>query len=1011
MRMVLTLHFLGEPNIESPDGSVSLPTRKTEALLFYLALEGRQPRERLRFLLWGDKDERQAASSLRNAVCALRRVLPGNLLSDHGHLQLRDAATDLAAIEKLSDPDIPIPAAVFDEPLRGFDSLATPEFDEWLINSRKNLRARAAEALRTRGASCYERQELDKLAEALSALLVFEPYDEDVMLELMDVYGSLGCAAKAVALYDSFSKKMAEIDVAPSARAQEFLRKLVTSSGCAADKKKRCGEFFCCRETEVKKTLDFMAASSGKTALVFVQGEAGIGKTAFVNHTAELLFGGDAELICAHPISVGEKYPYSALNGFVSQLCEKLRGCGLEPDQESAALLSGVFYGFQGDVRAPRHVDAPLSADRNPVYLGKILARLAGLLQSRKRLCLVFEDLHWFDEQSLLLLKAFLAELEPPACVFMTGRPESVPAAARLAYPFKQDQRFSFLQIQLQPFGAGDVLHFCRLFLPEEVIADKGEKYFIRKSEGMPLLLVEMVRILSENRDADCSDGLRGVITSRLEDMTEVQNEILSVLAVCGQGASADDLAAVMNVDAQEISAPLEALLQKKLLRETREGQSSLFDFLHVNVMECICDSLPVFRRNALHLRIAEVLSRRYSPEVWNPALSAALCHHYKMAGRPMETLKLHLQEMAFHITLNHILFPLVPDETLHRCSIPFSGREETEYKFAAVRELLQELGATETNAEELARMEAKYLEMYGGYLINWGDYRRGRACISRAIRSAREFGFAETEMYCLEHIGHHFLQTDNAAELLTTGRQALRLAKNIGKDNHVGLALRFIGMSRLIERDFDAAEKIFRRSIELFEDLAVSGRLYTLNLLAPRCYIGEMCQWTGRTDEAMESFTYCIHRCSESGLFWGHSHFHAHAADVGLDMGDWKLVEEHADTGVSLFESCKGGHCSSLLYSLKAICDARRGKPQEAAASLKKADFLSVIGKKSWCAPQYMAKAWIKELAETGALDGSACGKYLDKPSGFYAAEAARLYKLVGAEKRMAFIVKKFGL
>jgi len=1009
--MILTLHFFGEPNIESPDGSVSLPTRKTEALLFYLALEGRQPRERLRFLLWGDKDEQQAASSLRNAVCALRRALPDNLLADHGHLQLRDTATDITIIENLADPDVPISESVFDEPLRGFDSLGTPEFDEWLAASRKALRARAAEELRNRSASCYERQELDKLAEALSALLVFEPYDEDVVLELMDVYSNLGCAAKAVALYDSFSRKMAEIDVVPSERAQDFLRKLVTSSGCAADKKRRCGEFFCCREAEVKKTLDFMAGSSGKTALIFVQGEAGIGKTAFVDHVAELLFGEGAELISAHPISVGEKYPYSALNGFVSQLCEKLRGCGLEPDQESAALLSGVFYGFQGDARAPRHVDAPLSAERNPVYLGRILARLAGMLRKRGKLCLVFEDLHWFDEQSLLLLKAFLSELEPPACVFMTGRPESVPVVAKLAYPFKQDQRFSFLQLQLLPFGAGDVLHFCRLFLPEDVIADKGENYFIRKSEGMPLLLVEMVRILSENRDADCSDGLRGVITSRMEDMSEVQNEIMSVLAVFGRGASADDLAAVMDVEAKEISAPLEALLQKKLLRETREDQLSLFDFLHVNVMECIYDSLPAFRRKELHLRIAEVLARRYSPEVWNPALSAALCRHYKMAGRPMETLKLHLQEMAFHITLNHILFPLVPDETLHRCSIPFSGREETEYKFSAVRELLQEISAAETDTGEIARMEAKYLEMYGGYLINWGEYRRGRACISRAIRAAREFGFAETEMYCLEHIGHHFLQTDNAAELLTTGRQTLRLARSIGKDNHVGLALRFIGMSRLIERNFAAAEKIFRRSTELFEDLAVSGRLYTLNLLAPRCYIGEMRQWTGETDAAMEIFTYCIRRCSESGLFWGHSHFHAHAADVGLDMGDWKLVEEHVDTGVSLFESCKGGHCSSILYSLKAICDARRGKPQEAVASLKKADFLSLIGKKSWCAPQYMAKAWIKEMAEKGEIDGTACGKHIDKPSGAYAAEAARLYKLVGAEKRASFIVKKFGL
>ena len=62
---------------EVSGGAILLPTRKSEALLAYLAMApGRtHPRETLYNLLWSDRSEAQARNSLRHALSALKKAL------------------------------------------------------------------------------------------------------------------------------------------------------------------------------------------------------------------------------------------------------------------------------------------------------------------------------------------------------------------------------------------------------------------------------------------------------------------------------------------------------------------------------------------------------------------------------------------------------------------------------------------------------------------------------------------------------------------------------------------------------------------------------------------------------------------------------------------------------------------------------------------------------------------------------------------------------------------------
>ena len=62
---------------EASGDAISLPTRKAEALLAYLAMApGRaHPREALYNLLWSDRSDEQARNSLRHALSALKKAL------------------------------------------------------------------------------------------------------------------------------------------------------------------------------------------------------------------------------------------------------------------------------------------------------------------------------------------------------------------------------------------------------------------------------------------------------------------------------------------------------------------------------------------------------------------------------------------------------------------------------------------------------------------------------------------------------------------------------------------------------------------------------------------------------------------------------------------------------------------------------------------------------------------------------------------------------------------------
>ena len=94
--MTYRLRLLGRFGMTAPSGAaIEIGAKKSQALIAILALAGGTPvpRSRLTAVLWGDRGEEQARSSLRQALTALRKTFAA-----HGDFPLA-VTEDSAAID------------------------------------------------------------------------------------------------------------------------------------------------------------------------------------------------------------------------------------------------------------------------------------------------------------------------------------------------------------------------------------------------------------------------------------------------------------------------------------------------------------------------------------------------------------------------------------------------------------------------------------------------------------------------------------------------------------------------------------------------------------------------------------------------------------------------------------------------------------------------------------------------------------------------------------------------
>lgn len=411
----------------------------------------------------------------------------------------------------------------------------------------------------------------------------------------------------------------------------------------------------------------FEILQSGQRRIVFVCGEAGIGKTALVDAFCRQLDSSLAATVahgqCVQGICGNEEF-YPVIEA-LGQLCASPQGeaaCRILSKMAPAWLT----HGRKSEVAAASP-DRPAAQQR---LVGDLCAALEELAAAQP-LILVFEDLHWADDSTLNLISA-LARRHAPArlMVLATFRPLNNFAAAHPLKALKQDllMRRLSTEIALVPLPKAAVRDLLSRELNQEDLPPELAGFVYRRSEGNPLFVIAVLEHLITQRilvrrgaenaaawqqaaplsdfpelDDSVSDQLAHMIELEIDRLSLEQQHVLEAGSLMQVAFPAWAVAAALELDAAETEEACDELARRLYFVE-RAGQDELPDgscsafyvFAHGLYREVLYRRQSATRRAKRHIRIADRLGQLFAGR--EACVAREIANHYEAAGQPQHS-------------------------------------------------------------------------------------------------------------------------------------------------------------------------------------------------------------------------------------------------------------------------------------------------------------------------------------------------------------------------------------
>lgn len=388
-------------------------------------------------------------------------------------------------------------------------------------------------------------------------------------------------------------------------------------------------------------------ALRGARQVVFVGGEAGIGKTALVDAFTAQARGKAALWVgcgqCLDHRGTGEAY--MPVLEALSRMCREAAGEDLIKFLARCAptwlvqmpwLLSGdELEGLQQRV---------LGATRDRML--REMVESVEVLTAGKPLLLVLEDLHWADYSTVDLI-ACLARRYEPARLLLIGTYRSGDAKLR-GHP---------LHALIQELRArGSCEEIAPPFLDEHGVEEylSGRfnggnvpaglaRVFHRRTEGNPLFLANVVdhwlplgllEKSPEQLTLDVPETLRGLIDRQLAMIGAGEQAILEAASVAGREFAAAVVSAAVGQTEEQVETGCDGLARQGLFLNPfgrtnwPDGTvSACYAFVHDLHREILYDRIPPRRRAGLHLRIGARVEAGYGVQARE--LAAELAVHF----------------------------------------------------------------------------------------------------------------------------------------------------------------------------------------------------------------------------------------------------------------------------------------------------------------------------------------------------------------------------------------------
>jgi len=548
----------------------------------------------------------------------------------------------------------------------------------------------------------------------------------------------------------------------------------------------------------------FEKAAVGHGQVVAVVGEPGVGKSRLFYEFAHSRRTRGWLVLEAGSFSYGKASVYLPVIGLLKayfhihqtddhqEICKRVTDRLLALDPVLEATRTAFLALFDAPDEEWKSFD-PLRRRQQTLEVVKTL-----LIRESQRqpLLLVFEDLHWIDGETRILLDRLIEKLPAASILLLVNyRPEYHHDWGRKTY--YQEHRLDTLQEE-------NAVELMNALLGEDATLGSLKRHLIERTGGNPLFLEESVRMLAEMKALEGKRGayrlvgeaqvvqvpatVQAILAGRIDRLPPEEKRLLQAAAVIGMDVPFPLLNEIAEAHDEDLRPMMAHLQEAGFLYEKTLFPELEYTFKHALTHEVAYGSLLQDRRVTLHGAIVEALERLY-PDRMTEQVERLALHAFR--GELWDKATRYLQKAG------------------RRAELRSANREAATY-FEQALAALNHRPVDQSSIMERINLHLHFHDV----LFPLVELKRDFSHLQEAEKLARSVGDQRRLGWALILLSHHFWGTGEIHQAVDACEQARSLITALG-DFDLDAALNFyLSMAYSARGDYGKAIHHARRSI-----------------------------------------------------------------------------------------------------------------------------------------------------------------------------------------------------
>jgi serine/threonine protein kinase/Tfp pilus assembly protein PilF len=599
-------------------------------------------------------------------------------------------------------------------------------------------------------------------------------------------------------------------------------------------------------------------AGRGEGGIVFLHGEAGIGKTRLARELGayarlrgmQVLYGR-----CPALFRMDGVPPYVLWSEVIK---DYLQVCTPEQLYKVIGYYPGEVCKLVPEIKQKLGTipqSLPISPEQERDRLFEAVSQFVINISKEAPLLVILDDLQWTDQSSLLLLH-YLARGVYRESLLLLGayRDTDIDERHPLSPVLTELNRERLLQsAQLKRMSFDEVSEMIKRLLEQDDVPREFCELVYEKTMGNPFFVEEVIKSLKEEgiiyreenkhnikevSKIEFPKTVKSVVKARISRLDEECQNVLTLASFIGNDFTFEALCGVTGVEEGKVLEIIEKILKTGLFKHRVIRGEDMCSFADIIVRDIVHEEVSPFRRKKLHNVVGCALEKVYAKKIDEHL--GELAYHFLEGGD---------KEKAFDYFL----------KAGEKAQKVYAHDEASSY-FQHALKLLEEKG---NNLEEKARITEGLgdlklwigkpdvaMEYWNKSLALWGHlgdkkkvarlHAKMAWCIWNGVgdkekasehhHMALEILEKEPESVELaslyEDISHMFWRIGKSAEALPWAHKAFELAERLGDPRVVAACYNDFGTLSLKLGEFEKASKYYEQGLKIVleNDLAGSG-------------------------------------------------------------------------------------------------------------------------------------------------------------------------------------------